>query len=393
MKVAAALLMGVMLAAPGALAQPDGAVRAAHPHWRVESGGGLDHYFAGLRQAARQQDATCLALTQATRGSYAEGGFWLRLEKGQSRLLPIAGAAWPALDSPWPKAALAAASLAAALGHADQAIDLWVRWHAGGYSVGTRGAGGRAFVDGCAALRYATALLLGPGAEQTALVQALMADESASQDALPLPQRLADSFMRVMRETLLLGQGGSMTIKMDALPLGDGPPILVPPVGLHISALYQQGQDWVAVLTADADVPARMTDGLAVFAPHTRFQPAYTIPIRVVAGQGSGLPRVKPAIDLPYGVWVAGRVAAGQVVQHRVHLPQDAQLGLLSDTHHDIAVTVLDEQGQVIANDDDSGDQYNFRLQTPLGAGEYQILIRHCCGGEAVYKVLAQLSQ
>lgn len=71
----------------------------------------------------------------------------------------------------------------------------------------------------------------------------------------------------------------------------------------------------------------------------------------------------------------------------RFVVPKARNVTIASSGPSDVAGTLVSEFGKVWAKDDDSGDWYNFSLNSWLDAGTYYLRVRHCCGGVGPYAV------
>lgn len=55
----------------------------------------------------------------------------------------------------------------------------------------------------------------------------------------------------------------------------------------------------------------------------------------------------------------------------------------------DIVGTLEKANGEVVVSDDDSGERYNFDLQSVVAPGVYFIRVEHCCSGTGAYRLSA----
>ena len=76
----------------------------------------------------------------------------------------------------------------------------------------------------------------------------------------------------------------------------------------------------------------------------------------------------------------------------RLVVPQNTVVEVASTGGADLMAELRDTADKVIADDDDSGDRYNFRLSHNLAAGTYYITISHCCGGTGAYRLTTTLT-
>jgi hypothetical protein len=383
-------VIAAMLATPAQAqsANPMG----APPVWRVEHGAGLELFLSGLAGATRAHDAACLALQQsAAAGSAGSGQMWLRVDGGHIRLLQDNGQGLDALDAPWAKAALAAAAVAGQFGQTSAPLDLWLRWRDGRYEVGTRGGSGQRFEDACAALGHLISLLLAASHAPPAVRD--LFDRPLDNASAPLAARIVAIGRILSHAAIFVGRGATATVILDALPFATAPTV-VATQGIVLRALYQQNGQWVAELAVSAD--AALDDGsLAIFAPGTRFAPAYTIPIRVVAGQqADAQPDAGSSAGtaLIPGTSISGAVTGGRTRSHALSLAADSTVTIRSEGNSDVTAELVDGSGQTLASNDDGAGQYNFNLSMALPAGDYELRVRSCCAQTANYGVNLSVS-
>lgn len=355
--------------------------------WRVEGGGGLAHFLAGLTSAAQRHDAACAALQQAPLDGLPETGqLWLRAGGGQVRLLQTNEQGLDRLDTPWARAALAAAAVAERLGSLTVPLDIWLRWQDDTYSVGTRSQAGQQYRDPCLALGQVVNLLLAANQPGLGDPASPKTPHPAVGDG-PLATQILAIGRLLARQSVLIGRGNVVTIGLDSLPFANQPTLVATP-GVTIQYLRQQDGRWLVDL-AVTPTATQHSATLAVFAPGQRFQPIYTIPLTIVAGENSGATDTtnQTAQALQIGQTISGHVAANSAALHTLEITQQSQIIIRSDGNSDVQASLLDAAGNTIATDDDSAGHYHFMISSSLAAGKYWLRVEHCCKQAATYSV------
>ena len=82
---------------------------------------------------------------------------------------------------------------------------------------------------------------------------------------------------------------------------------------------------------------------------------------------------------------------SGDVDLFRINVAAPGQLTISSSGPTDTFATLLNEKGDKIAESDDGGHRYNFKIDQAVQIGTYFLSIRHCCNGRGPYAVESQL--
>ena len=142
-------------------------------------------------------------------------------------------------------------------------------------------------------------------------------------------------------------------------------------------------------LTAAADAPAGRA-ALRVYAPDDPFTPVASAPLTLLPGGGA--PAAGP-VALALNGATEATAPMGGAATLSVTLDAPGALTLRSAGATDLAATLTDADGAVIATNDDAGGGYGFRLRATLQKGDYRLVVRHCCGGGGPLGVLSNFEE
>jgi hypothetical protein len=100
---------------------------------------------------------------------------------------------------------------------------------------------------------------------------------------------------------------------------------------------------------------------------------------------GSATPdRLDPRQPAP----VPGAIAtSGETRRYTISIPATGGYRIQSAGPSDVAASLKDPDGAVIASDDDGGVGYNFNFEATLEAGDYTLEVVHCCAGTGPFSL------
>lgn len=222
-----------------------------------------------------------------------------------------------------------------------------------------------------------------------------------------------------------LPRGGSQVLTLSATGFKNagGPPAVLVPAGLFVEAVtYLDSETIEVALSADenATLGAQM---LHVFNEGQAFRSVGRYLVQIVASPeeleaiagGGQAPEVRasaPMTDLYLG-------GTGQADDHgndaasaaditdnadgrleqpgdrdvfRIVVEQNATVDIASAGPADVRAELRAADETLVAEDDDGGVWYNFRIVRPLAAGTYFLSVKHCCGGTGRYRISAKQS-
>jgi hypothetical protein len=88
------------------------------------------------------------------------------------------------------------------------------------------------------------------------------------------------------------------------------------------------------------------------------------------------------------GAGLSGRIeVSGDTDLFRIDLAQNGSLSISSAGPTDLVAELRDDEGTLIARNDDGGPRYNFLLEAPVAAGTYYLQVTHCCNGKGSYSL------
>jgi hypothetical protein len=79
----------------------------------------------------------------------------------------------------------------------------------------------------------------------------------------------------------------------------------------------------------------------------------------------------------------------GREAEVALSAPEDAVLIVRGVGDMDAAARLIGPDGAEIAASDDA-EGYGFRLRARVAAGEYRLMVGHCCGGGGALKVTVE---
>lgn len=94
---------------------------------------------------------------------------------------------------------------------------------------------------------------------------------------------------------------------------------------------------------------------------------------------------------LEYGVTTSGKLDAGDTDVFRIDLQGRADVEVRGSGQLDTVGALLDSEGSVLAEDDDSGANFNFRLRETLDGGVYYVRVSSDAGDTGEHKITAYI--
>lgn len=94
---------------------------------------------------------------------------------------------------------------------------------------------------------------------------------------------------------------------------------------------------------------------------------------------------------LTYGVTTEAELGAGDTDVFRIDLQGRADIDVRGSGQLDTVGALLDSEGVVLAEDDDSGAGFNFRFQETLDGGVYYVRVSSDMGDTGVHKITAYI--
>lgn len=94
---------------------------------------------------------------------------------------------------------------------------------------------------------------------------------------------------------------------------------------------------------------------------------------------------------LDYGVTASGELAAGDTDVFRIDLQGRADIDIRGGGQLDTVGALLDSEGNVLSEDDDSGPGFNYRFQQTLDGGVYYVRVSSDMGDTGDYKITAYI--
>lgn len=156
-------------------------------------------------------------------------------------------------------------------------------------------------------------------------------------------------------------------------------------LGLNVLSVYNEGATFRSVADYGLNVLADVAALEAVITGETE------APVAEATGGAV-------ALKDDHADSVAEATAFSGVASGRLEATSDADLfsinvstaGVLRVTSAgptDVRGTLETDKGEIVVSDDDSGERYNFDLQTVVAPGVYYLRVEHCCSGTGAYRL------
>ena len=121
---------------------------------------------------------------------------------------------------------------------------------------------------------------------------------------------------------------------------------------------------------------------------------AALLPVAATADEGHGDDHGDTYLSstrLSYGVTTAGELGAGDTDVFRIDLQGRADVEVRGSGQLDTVGALLDSEGNVIGEDDDSGPGFNFRFLETLDGGVYYVRVSSDVGDTGEHKITAYI--
>lgn len=211
-------------------------------------------------------------------------------------------------------------------------------------------------------------------------------------------QAVATAAVTAIVDTRILLAKGAVTtvsLKPRRLPSGTGDPAVAGPPGIRVDRAVLAG-DAVSATIAVAQRAPIGAIRLQVFAPGHGFVALDSIEAFVIEGAGEP---PEPQRQGGSSAQTAFLIEPGQALDdhlpplgaknfYRVMLPAAGPVSFATRGAADTVIAVLDENGNQLGADDDSGERYNARLTLTLPSGSYVVTVGHCCEGGGPYRLV-----
>ena len=208
-----------------------------------------------------------------------------------------------------------------------------------------------------------------------------------------------------------MSRGATASVEFKGVGFSDAGngPFPLADVGLDVQSITLLAENRIRLDLAVADAATLGMHRIEVFNIGSAFRAAGSYAIKVIANEAeiaaiadpghrnAVLSSPSPRTDDHGDDEVTASDVAGQADGYversgdrdmfRFVIAKARNVTIASSGPSDVAATLMSELGKVRAEDDDSGDWYNFSLSTWLDAGTYYLSVRHCCGGVGPYAV------
>ncbi len=114
------------------------------------------------------------------------------------------------------------------------------------------------------------------------------------------------------------------------------------------------------------------------------------LPVTAAAGDDHG-DTLLSSTRLTYGVTLTADLDAGDTDVFRIDLQGRANVDVRGSGQLDTVAELLDSEGVVISEDDDSGANFNFRLRQTLDGGVYYVRVSSDVGDTGEHKITAYI--
>ena len=121
------------------------------------------------------------------------------------------------------------------------------------------------------------------------------------------------------------------------------------------------------------------------------FVAAALLPVHATASDDDHGDTHLSSTRLTYGVSTSGELGAGDTDVFRIDLQGRADVEVRGSGQLDTVGTLLDSEGEVLDEDDDSGPGFNFGFQETLDGGVYYVSVSSDMGDTGKYKVTAYI--
>ena len=87
-------------------------------------------------------------------------------------------------------------------------------------------------------------------------------------------------------------------------------------------------------------------------------------------------------------VFKNGRLISQSDIDYfKITLNESGTLTIFSSGPTDVKGSLEEQSGSVLAEDDDGGKWYNFKIEKPVNPGTYFVRVTHCCAGTGTYRI------
>lgn len=284
-------------------------------------------------------------------------------------------------------------ALARLLGAERRADRLSLRRQDDRYFAGLESSGGQWFTSLAEAQGFLLRAMIASSEQAPVEVK-----EAVAQVKTNSVQAVATAAVTAIIDTrILLAKGSIATVSLKPrrLPTAPGDPSVAGPPGIRVDRAVLMG-DTVSASIAVAQRAPLGAIRLQVFGPGHGFVALDSIEAFVVDGAGEpaepqrkGGSSAQTALLLEPGQALDDHLPAlGAKNFYRVMLPAAGPVAFATQGAADTVIAVLDENGNPLGTDDDSGERYNARLTLTLPSGSYVVTVGHCCEGGGPYRLL-----
>ncbi|MDA0366874.1 MAG: PPC domain-containing protein [Proteobacteria bacterium] len=279
--------------------------------------------------------------------------------------------------------------------------------------VGLDGEGGRWFADVASAAAFLLAELVESAPDVPESVREAVSDAAATGGCgvACIAETAYREFVKLIA-FVPRGTTVALTLVAEGLSADAGTPVVEATKGFVVHTVTFVDATTLSVKLSIATNAPTGRATLSVFNAAQAFRPLESFAIRVVdsveqldADQsvavlpGSGV--LEPLSDDHAGDAAdataladetPGRIeSSGDVDTFRIVADQPGTLTIVTSGSADVQLTLRDDLGNILANNDDSAAWYNARVSSAVAAGTYFVSVSHCCGGIGHYAVSATL--
>ncbi len=271
----------------------------------------------------------------------------------------------------------------------------------GMFYVGLDGEGGRWFASPDQALSFLFNSLVAKDEKITSGTKRAVI--TCAQDILCAVLAVADEVYKTIA-TIARGTTVDVTITGSGFSNVGGLPVVAAADGIFTHAVTYISSEKLGAKIEILPTAALGENMVAVFNPGKSYQNtgAYKINVTAAAGTAATNAASAPvtenaskatAATLATPATVTGKLLAGNAEQYyKITVASAGTLTLTSTGGADVKGTLEDQNGAVLATNEDGASWYNFKLARAVQPGTYYLRVGHCCGGTGAYQITSSLA-
>lgn len=364
---------------------------AAEPSLTVNgSGGGISSGTQSLLNQARSAASAATAGTGPT--MYVDPGAAITAMPGYAGL--------SAADQAFAQSMAYGYQLYKAMGGTNLDRQAVVQRKDGMFYVGLDGEGGRWFASPDQALSFLFSSLVAKDEKITS--GSKRAVITCAMDILCAVLALADERYKTIA-TIARGATVDVTITGSGFSNAGGPPVVAAADGIFTHSVSYISSEKLGAKIEVLQTAALGENMVAVFNAGKSYQNAGAYKINVTAAAGAAATNAAAsatenaskatAATLATPATVTGKLLAGNAEQYyKITVASAGTLTLTSTGGADVKGTLEDQNGVVLATNEDGAAWYNFKLARAVQPGTYYLRVGHCCGGTGAYQITSSLA-